>query len=64
MLLYNVESNSQEHEMLTNAVMDAAVKAAENVFFEVNLCSEELLYSSYLPLRSLYQLHNFLLLFP
>ncbi len=37
MLLYDVESNSQEHEMLTNAVMDVAVKGAERVFFEVNL---------------------------
>ncbi len=38
MLLYDVESNSQEHEILTNAVMDVAVKAAEHVFFEVNWC--------------------------
>ncbi len=38
MLLNNVESNSQEHEILTNAVMDVAIKGAEHVFFEVNLC--------------------------
>ncbi|XP_064403130.1 E3 ubiquitin-protein ligase RNF213-like isoform X2 [Halichondria panicea] len=33
-LLKNVESNSQEHEILKNAVMDVATKGAEHVFFE------------------------------